>query len=217
MNPTYIDWPYLTHTLNPVTGCLRGCSYCYARILHERRHKAYMDGANISERYKYPFNDIHYWPRTFDTVPRKPKKPIKIWIGSVSEIAYWEDSFLEKTIDFCADHSNIDFMFLTKDPHVYLRHTFPLNCQLGLTITNSDDFKHYNDFINLHLRNYTFLSIEPLLGFIGGIISRQIDLVIVGMQTKPALMPKREWIESIEHPNIHIKYPLSRYIQLWGN
>lgn len=34
MNTTGIDW--CTHTWNPVTGCLHGCAYCYAREIAKR-------------------------------------------------------------------------------------------------------------------------------------------------------------------------------------
>jgi len=36
MNKTKIQWPGLTHTWNPVTGCRRGCSYCYAKKINDR-------------------------------------------------------------------------------------------------------------------------------------------------------------------------------------
>lgn len=34
MNNTKIDWA--TRSWNPVTGCLHGCPYCYARKIAER-------------------------------------------------------------------------------------------------------------------------------------------------------------------------------------
>lgn len=34
MNKTKIDWADMTW--NPVTGCLHGCEYCYARKIAER-------------------------------------------------------------------------------------------------------------------------------------------------------------------------------------
>jgi len=34
MNKTKIDW--CDRSWNPVTGCLHGCSYCYARRIAQR-------------------------------------------------------------------------------------------------------------------------------------------------------------------------------------
>ena len=34
LHKTKIEWA--THTFNPVTGCLHGCEYCYARRLVSR-------------------------------------------------------------------------------------------------------------------------------------------------------------------------------------
>ena len=36
MNHTSIDWA--EYSWNPVTGCQRGCDYCYARRIAERFH-----------------------------------------------------------------------------------------------------------------------------------------------------------------------------------
>lgn len=221
MNPTTIDWPGLTHTLNPVSGCLRGCTLdtrgfnCYACTSHTIRHKATLKGKKLPERYKYSFNEIHYWPDTFDTVPKNPKKPIKIFIGSMSDICYWKPSFLQKTVDFCESRPNIEFMFLTKGPLVYERIcTWPANCMLGLTITRPADLQHFSieRFYNI-LHSRKFLSIEPLLGSFNYMKFRDIDLVIVGADsTKGAAAPKKEWIDSIKHDNIHWKANIKKYL-----
>ncbi len=34
INQTKIEW--CSHTWNPITGCLHGCSYCYARSIAHR-------------------------------------------------------------------------------------------------------------------------------------------------------------------------------------
>ena len=46
MNDTKIEWCDMTW--NPVTGCLHGCEYCYARRIAERFGKM-----------KWPTNELH--------------------------------------------------------------------------------------------------------------------------------------------------------------
>jgi len=61
--------------------------------------------------------------------------------------------------------------------------------------------------------NYKFISFEPLLGDMSGLDLSGIDLVIVGADsTKGAEPPRKEWIESIKHPNIFYKNNIKKYL-----
>lgn len=214
MNKTSIDWPGLTHTLNPVTGCVKGCSYCYARKLHNRRHEAYERGAKLPEQYKYPFKEMHYWPHILKTVPKKPKKPTKLFIGSMTDIAYWEFGWVFETIEMCKDRPDIEFMFLSKKPLAYYGYKWPKNTMQGLTLTGIETCQYQCESMDAMCRYpRPFLSVEPLHGIIkDNKIHHVFELVIVGMQTKPDFIPKKEWLESIDHHNIHVKFPLSKYL-----
>lgn len=53
--------PWTDETWNPVIGCTKvaeGCKNCYARRLHNQRHKAYMNNKKIPVQYAYPFHII---------------------------------------------------------------------------------------------------------------------------------------------------------------
>src|SRR5664280_2871172 len=69
MNKSKIDW--CDYTWNPVTGCLHGCEYCYAR----RMDKRFGDGL---------FNPTFHQKRLDE--PVKVKKSAKIFVGSVSDL-----------------------------------------------------------------------------------------------------------------------------------
>lgn len=213
MNKTKIDWPGLTHTLNPVVGCLRGCWYCYAMEVHTKRHKAYLEGKlQHCPQYAKPFNVLQWFSERIDTIPQNPKKPMKIFLNSVSDICFWEDSWLLHTLETCYSRPNVNFMFCTRDVKVYHRRHWPKNCQLGVTLTGKENSNNYNYILKKHPNNWKFASIEPLLGKIEFDLSI-FDLVIVGAMTGPgAFKPKKEWIESIKHPNIHYKNNIKKYL-----
>lgn len=61
---TKIDW--CDSTWNPVTGCLRGCAYCYARRIAERF------GGYPSDEKLHEFNgrQMHVCPLQLDIVDR---------------------------------------------------------------------------------------------------------------------------------------------------
>lgn len=72
MNKTKIEWT--DYTWNPITGCLHGCDYCYARKIAERFPKAFPQGfapAFHQERLQEPI---------------KLKKPSKIFTVSMGDM-----------------------------------------------------------------------------------------------------------------------------------
>ena len=217
MNPTNIDW--CTHTWNPAYGCLRGCVYCYARKLHNKRKSAKLTGAKLPEFYREPFSKIQYFPERLH-IPVKSDVIKTVFVGSMSDIAYWEFGFLETVIKVCETRP-YKFMFLTKDPSVYTKHIFPKNCWLGTTLTGENSGKRWpNDIKNMEklqhffgINNKKFISIEPLLGDFIGHSFDSFDMLIVGAMTgKNAIKPLKYWIESIEHPNIHYKKNIQKYL-----
>jgi len=204
LQKTKIDWPGLDYTWNPVIGCKRNCFYCYAK--------------RMNTRFKWipDWNKPQYFPNRLE-IPLKVERPSTWFVGSISDICYWYTIWILNVLAICKICNQHKFMFLTKQPDIYNHLTFPLNCMLGLTINSDADYKKYADFLNIHERgNKTFLSIEPLLGTVNLSLSETcIDLVIVGADsTKGAKPPKKEWIESIKHPNIHWKANIKKYLSL---
>ena len=169
-------------TWNPVTGCKRNCSYCYAHKIHKRF-------------YKTPFSDIVLHPeRLYD---KMPKEPSKIFVGSMSDCAYWTVDMWDKIIPICRNNPQHTFMFLSKCPTAYDGIIFPKNCMQGLTLTLEGKSK-YSEYLKFTLYNRPFLSIEPLLGCLD-FEPKTIEIVIVGAMTgNGAIKPKKEWIESIK-------------------
>lgn len=61
---TGIEWT--DATWNPVTGCDKiseGCRHCYAKTLHDMRHRAFLDGwTDAPAQYHVPFETVRTQP-----------------------------------------------------------------------------------------------------------------------------------------------------------
>jgi len=131
-----------------------------------------------------------------------PQKAQKIFVGSMSEIYYWEDRWLEKVLEKVKLYPQHIFQFLTRYPEVYDRYIFPKNCWLGVTITREKDFERGIPYLFITSCNITFVSIEPILEYInpGPFSNANIDWVILGAETgkrKGKIIPKKDWVENI--------------------
>lgn len=209
MNKTKIEW--CDYTWNPVIGCKRNCYYCYARRMNNRFK--WIPDFNKPTLLKNRLND------------KFPLKPSVIFVGSTTDICYWKFDWINDIINICSKNLKHTFMFLTKFPYgSYETWAFPDNVMLGATITGknftnyirldggNDDLDVIPQLINSAPGNIKYISIEPLLAPIGK-ISKEINLVIVGAMTGPgAVEPKKEWIDSIKHPNVFYKDNIKKYL-----
>ena len=205
-------------TWNPVWGCLNHCEYCYARGIAKR-----FGGVKAEQEYYSHYwgnkrcakgtnkayierlgNDLRKFIPTFlygQYFKRFPEKPQRIFVGSMSEIAHWNEEWMKKVLYRIAQYPQHIFQFLTKFPGVYLLYKFPVNCWLGITITDTKnyDYLEYEKFKISNPNNLKFISFEPLLNEIS-INLENIDWVILGAETgnrKDRVFAKRCWIESI--------------------
>jgi len=216
-----IGW--CSKTWNPVWGCLNHCEYCYARGIARFRYKQmYEIEFNHWKKFhpilKDPFHcdwDMDYLSGLKDFKPtflnaqfdkKLPKKPQRIFVGSMSEIKYWDLVWIQKVLDKIKEYPQHTFIFLTKFPEVYNEWIFPKNCWLGVTITKNIDIwgdgeGHWSSLFNVE--NIKFISIEPILEKFTAIkFISNFDWVIIGAETgnrKDRVIPKREWIEDMVH------------------
>ena len=97
-------------TWNPIWGCLNNCEYCYARGIAKRFYR------QIYElEVKHHFERHPTWVWTGDHLEglrdfkptflysqyckKFPKKPQRIFVGSMSEIYYWDEEWIEMVIE----------------------------------------------------------------------------------------------------------------------
>lgn len=172
MNKTKIEW--CDYTWNPLTGCLHGCDYCYARKIAKRFEgtKAFPNG----------FEPTFHEERLNE--PLKLIKPSKIFVVSMGDLfGDWIDhNWIENIITICKKAPQHTFMFLTKNPCQMQCFNFPINCWCGFSASTQRmyDFK-LNELLKVNCK-IKFASIEPIHEHINP--REGIDWLIVGAETK---------------------------------
>ena len=200
-------------TWNPVWGCRNHCEYCYARGIAKRFYKQI-----YKLEFRRHFERHPTWAWTGDYLSglkdfkptflnaqfnkKLPKKPQRIFVGSMSEIYYWQEEWIEMVIEKVKQYPQHTFQFLTRYPEVYDNYIWPKNCWLGVTITKEEDKKRGIPYLFITSCNITFVSVEPLLGSVDPVAfsNANIDWVIIGAETgnrKGKVIPERRWIEDI--------------------
>jgi protein gp37 len=153
MNKTPIEWT--DYTWNPITGCLRGCSYCYAR--------------KMAHRFKRDFTPQLHEDRLIE--PARLKTPSKIFVCSMSDLH--GDGVEPKWIDEVwyamtrARHHT--YQLLTKHPERYdAGDPFPGTAMwFGATVTDQASWDHACEHLSKLPRDVVrWISAEPMLGYI---------------------------------------------------
>jgi protein gp37 len=219
MNKSKIEWCDMTW--NPVTGCLHGCEYCYARRQVNRfgmpqydndchvytgKIKSYDDAVHTGP---YPWGFAPTFHKYRLNEPQQVKKPSKIFVVSMGDLfGDWvPDEWIQEVFKACEAAPQHKYLFLTKN---YLRagkFKFHSNWWIGKTITNEKnaDLCHGDPWsTDITKRANQYLSTEPIHGPIPDLPYYAHEYgfrwVIVGAETgnrKDKVIPKREWIEKI--------------------
>ena len=114
--PTGIEWT--DETWNPVTGCERispGCAHCYAKTLHDMRHKAYLKGSDVPEQYSEPFEVVKCHADRLDT-PLHWRAARMCFVNSMSDLFHHDVpfDFIGLSYATMAIAKHITFQILTK-------------------------------------------------------------------------------------------------------
>ncbi|MFC1924486.1 DUF5131 family protein [Chloroflexota bacterium] len=95
------------------------------------------------------------------------------------------------------------FYFLTKQPWNVARFSpFPDNCWIGVTVCDKQmAFRAWWYYFKMVRAKVKFISFEPLLDDVmeprGLFKVEDSDWVIIGSQTRPDLLPRKEWVDEI--------------------
>lgn len=235
MDKTKIDW--CDSTWNPVTGCLHGCKYCYARGIANRfGFHAYEPDINERVLLEMPVSTGKKVPYPFDFQPTfhkyrlneyQNKKGRNIFVCSMADLfGDWvPDSWIEEVFNACEKASQHNYLLLTKNVRRYVKYGVPMlkNMWYGTSITREADMHLFN---SLPARRNIFVSIEPILEDLKpsehNIMFKQVHWVIIGAETgcrKNKVIPRKKWIEDIVNECRKADTPLfmkSSLADIWG-
>lgn len=210
MNDTKIEWCDMTW--NPVTGCKRGCEYCYARRqthrfsgyddceaetkfiekdglfeVHSRINGLWKSG--VVAPANFPFGFAPTFHRYRLNHPARKRKGKTVFVCSMADLfGPWVPTrWIVDVLDACLAAPQHRYLFLTKYPERYLQ----LN-EVAL-LPHQDNFWYGSTATNPETdlmawsdSFHTFVSIEPLLGPFGrpapGAM-HDIDWYIIGAET----------------------------------
>jgi protein gp37 len=232
MNKSKIEW--CDRTWNPITGCLHGCEYCYARGIARRfgdnksEDLSFLDAnftfdTSIKPTNPYPFGFRPTFHRYRLDYPTKIKTPQTIFVGSMADVfGDWvPDEWIAEVFKACEAAPHHRYIFLTKNPKRYAEiiQYFPnAEIWLGSTITSRND-----DPLTDGVFWNTFVSVEPILENVIDNLSNALPRwVIIGAETgtrNPKTIPKREWIDDIVSACRQANIPVflkNNLADIWG-
>lgn len=225
MNKTKIDW--CDSTWNPITGCLHGCEYCYARNIAHRfggfteledtdldyekicesniveieKPLKYLNDKGEIGKSAYPFFFKPTLYRYKLNEPQKWKKDRNIFVCSMADLfgSWVPDSWIEEVFSACEKAPQHNYLFLTKNPERYVE---LINNEDFFVKTRSNMWFGYS-YTGKESKQWwnpdysIFVSVEPILE---PIEVPRCKWLIVGAETgrrKDRVIPKREWIEHL--------------------
>jgi len=188
LNKSKIEW--CDYTWNPVTGCLHGCDYCYARRITERFGSEWFTkskcveldkpviypnkkGQDVLNPYPHMFNPTFHKYRLDE--PKQLRKPSKIFVVSMGDLfGEWvPDEWIDEVMKVITKAPQHIYLFLTKNPSRYWDYVFgsineipqqydfsKVKMMFGTTVTSQ---KNIEELLHYNGDMIDFLSVEPLL------------------------------------------------------
>ncbi len=190
MKHTKIEW--CDSTWNPVTGCLHGCEYCYARVIAKRfggfdpsvngtwNTVQYEKGGerlvvlNGRQQKRNKNGELIPAPYPFTFYPTLHKyllnefqdmKSRNIFVCSMADLfgAWVPDSWIEEVFGVCEKAPQHNYFFLTKNVERYCKYRVPvLNNNMWYGVSITKEMD-MELYNKLPAFAWKFVSLEPLL------------------------------------------------------
>ncbi len=190
-----IEWA--KWTWNPVTGCKRGCKYCYARDIANRFNSNGFIPTFHKERLDAPTNTM---------MPKAAEHDIgykNVFVCSMADLfGEWVNhEWIDDVMKTVRSNPQWNFLFLTKSPERLVGIEWPDNAWVGTTVDIQSRVKPAEDSFRKINATVKFVSCEPLLEKITFNDVSVFDWVIIGGQSKTSgceeFQPKWKWVEDI--------------------
>jgi protein gp37 len=192
---------------NPVTGCLHGCDYCYARELATRESyaRAYPVGFTPlfhHERLSAPANT------TIPAAHRDDPAWQRVFVCSMADLyGRWvPGDWIEQVHASCRANPQWDYLMLTKFPARYVDLDLPATAWIGTSVDEQKRVRIAEDaFRRIEGVRVKWLSLEPLREPLEFSDLSMFDWVVIGAQTEtrqpngviPAFAPPFDWVQRI--------------------
>ena len=197
--PTRSNIEWTEQTWNPTVGCTKispGCKHCYAEVMARRLKAIGVKG------YENGFRLTLMPERVADPLERR--KPTVYFVNSMSDLFHEKVSFdyIRRVFDVMAHASQHTFQILTKRAERMAEFCrgvdVPTNAWLGVSVENRKHGVPRIAVLRTIDAKVRFLSVEPLLEFLGPLNLKNIDWVIVGGESGPGARPMNAaWVRNI--------------------
>jgi protein gp37 len=196
-----IDWA--AWSWNPVTGCIHGCKYCFARDLALNRLKEFYPAGFAPlfhpERLSAPANSAV--PKEAATDPRLGR----VFVCSMADLyGKWvPQDWINQVHASCAANPQWEYLMLTKFPKRYVGLELPRTAWLGTSVDEQKRVRAAEEaFREIKGVRVKWLSLEPLLAPLQFTDLSMFDWIVIGAQSAteqpdgivPAFAPPLEWV-----------------------
>lgn len=190
---------------NPVTGCLHGCDYCYARAIAHR----FTDGFPVGftplfhhERLDAPANT------SIPAVHRGDPAYKRVFVCSMADLyGRWvPDEWIEQVHASMLASPWWEYLLLTKFPARYVGLDLPANAWVGTSVDEQKRVRIAEDaFRKIDGVKVKWLSLEPLREPLEFTDLSMFDWVVIGAQTETrqpdgvvgSFAPPYDWVQRI--------------------
>jgi protein gp37/ParB-like chromosome segregation protein Spo0J len=187
---------------NPVTGCLHGCNYCYAREI--------ATSDRYSSAYPVGFTPLYHPERLSAPANTKPGPDGqgRVFVCSMADLyGRWvPEEWIESVHKVERANPQWEYLHLTKFPDRYPDLDLPATAWIGTSVDEQKRVRiaerAFEKVSNVKVK---WLSLEPLLEPLEFTDLSMFDWVVIGAQTStrqpdgfvPAFAPEFEWVARI--------------------